>query len=101
MAYWMSAMPFHAREVDSIAQAAKGRTDDARGPRHRPAFGVQTAGKARVRRGPIQIVLHVVFARPGELHRAADGLRNLDRFADEIVAAATSEATAQDRGCGS
>src|SRR5580704_2742506 len=39
----------HAGEVHSIAHAAKWWAGDARGPSHRPTFGVQSTGKAGIR----------------------------------------------------
>ena len=50
----------------------------------------------RVRRGPVVIVMHVVFARPGDFHRCADGFRYFDGFGDEIGHAAPSEAAAHE-----
>ena len=53
----------------------RGRADNRVGPRDRPAVRVETAGELAVRRGAVEVVLHVVFARPHDLHRRADGLR--------------------------
>ncbi len=89
---------FHAGAIHAVAQSAKGRADHARVPSHRPAVFVQRAGELGVGRGAIQIVLHIVLARPGELHRLADGFGNFDRFADEIVSAATAKSAAQVHG---
>ena len=89
---------FHAGAIHAVAQSAKRRADHARVPGDRPAVGVQRARELRVGRGAIQIVLHIVLARPGELHRLADGFGNLDRFADEIVSAAPAKSAAQIHG---
>ena len=45
----------------------------------------------------VEVVLHVVFARPDDLHRLADGFRRFDRVGDEVGFAAASEAAAEIR----
>jgi hypothetical protein len=42
--------------------------------------------------GAIEVVAHVVFARPLELHRHADALRDPRRFHREVVGEAAAEA---------
>ena len=66
------------------------------GERDRPAVRVEPGGELGVRCRAIGVVLHIVFASPGELHRSArDGLGDLHRFADKIGAAAAAESAAQ------
>ena len=84
---------FHAGARDAVAQAAKGRADDAAVN----ATGQPSASRpprTRVGGGTIAILLHIVFARPGDLHRRAERFRDLDRFADVIGARAASESAA-------
>ena len=60
------------------------------------ALGVQPARELHVGSRTIGVVLQVVFARPGELHRRRrHRLGDLDRFGDVIRAAAPSESAAQ------
>src|ERR1044072_3847135 len=46
----------------------------------------------------IEIVGHIVFARPHQLNRLANGLRNLCRLGWIVCHVATTEATAHQRG---
>ena len=79
--------------IHAILQTGEGRRDDARSPRDGPAVGIETGRKARQRSGPVDVVLHVVFARPGEFHRNSDGFGDLDRFIHMLAGA--SETSAQ------
>ena len=72
-------------DLDSF-QKLKGKT-----------VGVQTRGEMRQRSGAIDVMLHVIFARPGEFYRSAHGLRCLDGIGNEIVAASPSEPAAQEQ----
>src|SRR5216684_3701991 len=68
------------------------RADDAALPRDGPAVRVQTGNELAVSRGAVKIVLHIVFARPGDLHGRTGGFRNLDRFGNKILLGAATEA---------
>ena len=58
---------------------------------------VERAPHADVRHRTVEVVLHVVFARPHDLHRLADGLRRFDRVGDEVGFAAPAEPAAEIR----
>src|SRR5258708_15928202 len=66
--------------------------------RHQVAIGVHAARELRVGRGSIEVMLHVVFARPSELHGRARGFSDLDRLADEVGSAASPEAASEEHG---
>ena len=81
---------------DRRAVAAERRADDARAERHRRSLGVQSARELHVGSGTVGIMLQVILARPGELHRRRrHRLGDLHRFGDVIRAAAASESAAQ------
>ena len=66
---------------------------------HRPALRVERAGELVVARRPVEVVGHVVFARPHQLDRpAAHGLGDLHRLRDVVHVDAPSEAAAQEGG---
>ncbi len=63
--------------------------------RHRPALRVEGAREPVVARGPVEVVRHVIFARPHELEGGPHRLRDLHRLGDEVHVDAPPEATAQ------
>src|SRR5690348_9189183 len=66
----------------------------------RPAVRVERGAEFHVSGGTIGIVLHIIFARPCELHGSAGNcFGDFDRLANVIDSAATAESTAhvQDR----
>src|ERR1035438_8270377 len=83
----------------AVGISNRGR-DNAVGPRDRPALGIETGGELRVRRGPVVVVMHVVFARPGYFDRRADGLRDFDGFGDEVSHTAAAETATHELGVG-
>ena len=94
MAYCRSAMPSTPVRERPLRMPPNGGQAMRLVEHDGPALGIQPAGEARVGRRPVEIVLHIVFARPGELHRHAGGLGDLDRLADVVGAAAPSESAA-------
>ena len=94
----MSATPSTAVEATPSRMPPKGgqamRLVQATGQ----PVGIQARGETGVGGRAVPILLHVVFARPGELHGRAHGFRNLDGFADVIGAGAASESAAHIEG---
>ena len=66
-------------------------------PRHRVALGVDGAAQAVVGRGTVEVVLHVVFAGPEQLHGRADRLADLGRLDHEVRLVAPAETPAHER----
>ncbi len=66
-------------------------------PRHRCALVVQPRPQLHHHRGPVVIVLHIVFARPRHLHRCTHSLRKFHRLNDKIRLSAPSESSAEIR----
>src|SRR3984957_1884562 len=82
---------FYAGAIHAVAQSAERPANHSRVPGNRPAVLVHGTSELRIGRGAIKIRLHLVLARPGELHRLANGLRNLDGLSDIFHCPATSK----------
>src|SRR6185437_10265529 len=69
--------------------------DDAMGPRCDASPRIESTPQPMVRIGAVKIALHIVFARPQELHRGIDFLRDHPRFGGivPLVPAAEGAAT--------
>ena len=61
-----------------------------------PAGGVEPGLESVQRHRAVEVVRHVVFARPEQLHRFADCLGNLRRLHDEIQIEAAAKTPAQE-----
>ena len=75
-------------------------TDDALLPGHGIARRIQTAADRVIGRGSVVPAARVVLARPDDLDRRLDGLRDLHRLAHEVAVedGAPAEAAAEQRG---
>jgi hypothetical protein len=63
-------------------------------PRGQLTVGVEPAGEPVEAAGPVEVVTHVVFARPLQLDRHADDLRDPGRLDRVVVREAPAEAAA-------
>ena len=86
--------PFDALAGDAVAQPHPRRAGDARGPRDRPAVGVQAAANRTSDAGRYRSCCSSSSRGVGELDRHADGFGDLDRLGDERAAAAAAVAAA-------
>ena len=101
MAYSRSMMPSTLVRSTPLRNPPKdGQTTRVFQATGQPSWS-NAAGELGVRRRAIQIVLHIVLARPGELHGLADGLGDLDRFADVIVCRRGGQIRRPGTWCGS
>jgi hypothetical protein len=72
-----------------------GWANDAALPRYRPAIRVKAARQFRISRRPIEIMLHIVFAGPGDLNRSADRFLNFHGLGDKILFRAAAKSTTE------
>ena len=87
----------HRRAVYRTASSAtkKRRAGDLGRQRHRPALCIHGTGKFHIRSRTIQVMLHIVFARPGELHgRSGHGLRHFHGLGNIVRTSTPPEAAA-------
>ena len=91
----MKSTPFGGSAADALHQRLLHQPLHEHG---RLAGRIERAPHARVADRTVVVVLHVVFARPHDLHRLADRLRRFHRVDDEVGFAAPAEPAAQIRG---
>ena len=103
MSYGQRRRAVDRDEVDAVRRQAADALhqrllDDALHERRPACPAASTAPHIRdVGDRTVEVVLHVVFARPHDLDRLADGLRGLDRVGDEVGLAAPAESAAEVR----